>query len=312
MPKFIKCPEEVHALARKILREFETHAPLLKAKVEIDLVFALAEGNDAGMPGRSLRLGGYPCLGIARIIKYKDRVMGRGDVEVSIDGDWWAKATEAERRALLDHELHHFEIKMKGDRILKDDEGRPLVGMRKHDFDFGWFEIIAARHGLHSQEVQQARRMMEKSGKVLLGQMDLNFGSGEIKHTEVNFGKDLAVNSNGSAGCDEDEDLIQQCIEVIRSEQKASVSLLQRRKRIGYTQAARIMDELESRGIVGPSKGSEPRDILIDIAAQPSEQEETTVTFSMDGSKPVTLTEEKFKKAAAAVIAGALGRRKRK
>jgi DNA segregation ATPase FtsK/SpoIIIE, S-DNA-T family len=64
---------------------------------------------------------------------------------------------------------------------------------------------------------------------------------------------------------DEDEDLIQQCIEVIRSEQKASVSLMQRRLRLGYTRAARIMDELELRGIVGPSKGAEPRDILIDL-----------------------------------------------
>ena len=65
--------------------------------------------------------------------------------------------------------------------------------------------------------------------------------------------------------CDEDEDLIQQCIDVIRSEQKASVSLMQRRLRLGYTRAARIMDELERRGIVGPSKGAEPRDILIDL-----------------------------------------------
>ena len=67
------------------------------------------------------------------------------------------------------------------------------------------------------------------------------------------------------AACDEDEELIQQCIEVIRSEQKASVSLMQRRLRLGYTRAARIMDELENRGIVGPSKGAEPRDILIDL-----------------------------------------------
>ena len=68
-----------------------------------------------------------------------------------------------------------------------------------------------------------------------------------------------------NGGIDEDEELIQQCIEVIRSEQKASVSLMQRRLRLGYTRAARIMDELENRGIVGPSKGAEPRDILIDL-----------------------------------------------
>ena len=68
-----------------------------------------------------------------------------------------------------------------------------------------------------------------------------------------------------TAASGEDEELIQQCIEVIRSEQKASVSLMQRRLRLGYTRAARIMDELELRGIVGPSKGAEPRDILIDL-----------------------------------------------
>lgn len=72
-------------------------------------------------------------------------------------------------------------------------------------------------------------------------------------------------NHDSEGGIDEDEEIIQQCIEVIRSEQKASVSLLQRRLLLGYTRAARIMDELEGRGIVGPSKGAEPRDILIDL-----------------------------------------------
>ncbi len=72
-------------------------------------------------------------------------------------------------------------------------------------------------------------------------------------------------NFEDEGGIDEDEEVIQQCIEVIRSEQKASVSLLQRRLRLGYGRAARIMDELENRGIVGPSKGAEPRDILIDL-----------------------------------------------
>ncbi|MBI3880399.1 MAG: DNA translocase FtsK [Verrucomicrobia bacterium] len=67
------------------------------------------------------------------------------------------------------------------------------------------------------------------------------------------------------SGCGEDEKIIQDCIEVIRSEQKASVSLLQRRLRLGYGRAARIMDELEGRGIVGPNNGAEPREILIDL-----------------------------------------------
>ena len=74
-----------------------------------------------------------------------------------------------------------------------------------------------------------------------------------------------ASSLDDQGGIDEDEEIIQDCIEVIRSEQKASVSLLQRRLRLGYGRAARIMDELENRGIVGPSNGAEPRDILIDL-----------------------------------------------
>jgi len=75
--------------------------------------------------------------------------------------------------------------------------------------------------------------------------------------------KPTTTYETGASG--EDEELIQSSIEVIRTEHKASVSLLQRRLRLGYTRAARIMDELEDRGIVGPSKGAEPRDILIDL-----------------------------------------------
>jgi S-DNA-T family DNA segregation ATPase FtsK/SpoIIIE len=85
---------------------------------------------------------------------------------------------------------------------------------------------------------------------------------------EVEIHQQLSKPAGGleeESGIDEDEEIIQDCIEVIRSEQKASVSLLQRRLRLGYGRAARIMDELENRGIVGPSKGAEPRDILIDL-----------------------------------------------
>lgn len=64
---------------------------------------------------------------------------------------------------------------------------------------------------------------------------------------------------------DADEEIINKCIDVIRNEKKASVSLLQRRLKLGYGRASRMMDALEERGIVGPSKGAEPRDILLDL-----------------------------------------------
>jgi S-DNA-T family DNA segregation ATPase FtsK/SpoIIIE len=72
---------------------------------------------------------------------------------------------------------------------------------------------------------------------------------------------------------EEDEELVEQALEVIRQTNRASVSVLQRRLRIGYTRAARIMDLLEERGYVGPNKGAEPRDILIDLDSKvPAEQ----------------------------------------
>lgn len=67
----------------------------------------------------------------------------------------------------------------------------------------------------------------------------------------------------GNDVSDADEEIIQKCIEVIVQEQKASTSLLQRRLRLGYTRAARMMDILEERNIIGPGDGAKARDILI-------------------------------------------------
>ena len=64
---------------------------------------------------------------------------------------------------------------------------------------------------------------------------------------------------------DADEEIVQKCMEVIRQEKKASTSLLQRRLRLGYTRAARMMDILEQRGIIGPGEGAKPREILINV-----------------------------------------------
>jgi S-DNA-T family DNA segregation ATPase FtsK/SpoIIIE len=68
---------------------------------------------------------------------------------------------------------------------------------------------------------------------------------------------------SGTVGEFED-DLVPDAIEVIRNSKRASTSLLQRRLKIGYNRAARIMELLEAEGIVGPENGSSPREILID------------------------------------------------
>ncbi len=64
---------------------------------------------------------------------------------------------------------------------------------------------------------------------------------------------------------DADEELVDKCLEIIQQEKKASTSMLQRRLRLGYTRAARIVDILEQRGILGPKDGARDREILVDL-----------------------------------------------
>ena len=63
----------------------------------------------------------------------------------------------------------------------------------------------------------------------------------------------------------DDEKLYKKAIGVLRATKRASTSTLQRRLRIGYNRAARIVDLMEERGIVGPENGSSPREILVDL-----------------------------------------------
>jgi S-DNA-T family DNA segregation ATPase FtsK/SpoIIIE len=63
----------------------------------------------------------------------------------------------------------------------------------------------------------------------------------------------------------DDEELYQQALDVLKASRRASTSMLQRRLRIGYNRAARIMEIMEEKGIVGPENGSSPREILVDL-----------------------------------------------
>ncbi|MDD3180222.1 MAG: DNA translocase FtsK [Opitutaceae bacterium] len=86
---------------------------------------------------------------------------------------------------------------------------------------------------------------------------------------------DRAASEDDEDGDDEDEgeeddlgdddELYRQAIDVLKSTRRASTSMLQRRLRIGYNRAARIMEIMEGKGIVGPENGSSPREILVDL-----------------------------------------------
>lgn len=144
------------------MQEFESHHALTGVGIKIDYVFAFPDYDEAtGEPtNNAINKGGIKALGVARKLNLKDRTKGLGDAEILLDGDWWEDATEKERRALLDHELHHLVATSK-----VDDLGRPKLKLRKHDFEVGWFHIIAQRHGVHSQEQKQAGFIMESAGQ---------------------------------------------------------------------------------------------------------------------------------------------------
>ena len=76
-------------------------------------------------------------------------------------------------------------------------------------------------------------------------------------------GEEGGGDEDGDMG--DDSDLFQQALDVLKSTKRASTSMMQRRLRIGYNRAARIMDLMEDKGIVGPENGSSPREILVDL-----------------------------------------------
>ena len=86
----------------------------------------------------------------------------------------------------------------------------------------------------------------------------------EIERRAEQGGKSSAAPSGAQEADEQDGDeLTPAAVEVLLETGQASVSMLQRRLKLGYARAARIMDELEEKGIVGPFEGSKPRQILV-------------------------------------------------
>lgn len=77
-----------------------------------------------------------------------------------------------------------------------------------------------------------------------------------------------------SAGDDDDDDLYEEAREAVVSAGKASTSYLQRKLRVGYSRAARLMDILEERGVIGAQDGSKPREILEGGGGEDSEEQQ--------------------------------------
>ncbi len=98
------------------------------------------------------------------------------------------------------------------------------------------------------------------------GEYQSNYDQDVIDQIEKNAAETQAANEGGSrtdADGDGYDDMLPAAVEVVVEAGLASVSLLQRRLKLGYSRAARIVDEMEGMGIVGPYEGSKPRKVMI-------------------------------------------------
>ena len=92
----------------------------------------------------------------------------------------------------------------------------------------------------------------------------IEFVKGQVETTEYNEDVLSRIErTNVQESADDADELLPDAIELVVSSGQASVSMLQRRFRIGYNRAARIVDMMEARGIIGPQDGSRPRQVLL-------------------------------------------------
>ena len=104
------------------------------------------------------------------------------------------------------------------------------------------------------EEIERVIAHVKQTGNVEYSQEVIN-------HIERQAEGDSS--GDGYRGAEDEDELLPEAITIVVESGQASVSMLQRRLKLGYARAARLVDQMEQRGIVGPFEGSKPRKVLL-------------------------------------------------
>ena len=114
------------------------------------------------------------------------------------------------------------------------------------------------------EEIERVVDYVKQSGEAEYSQDVMDKIEQAVKEKEKGVGK--SAGAPEPAGESPDDELLSAAVDVVLETGQASVSMLQRRLKLGYARAARLVDQMEERGYVGPFEGSKPRQLLIDKA----------------------------------------------
>ena len=137
---------------------------------------------------------------------------------------------------------------------------------------------------ISSEEIERVVSFVKENGEADYDESVIDKINAAVAEKEKGNAKSGGNAPSEQSAADEGDEMLPAAIDVVMETGQASVSMLQRRLKLGYSRAARIVDEMETRGIVGPFEGSKPRQILI--------TQEQWLALKMKGAYGLTPPEE--------------------
>ena len=116
---------------------------------------------------------------------------------------------------------------------------------------------------ISSEEIERVVNFVKENGETDYDESVIDKINAAVAEKEKGNAKSGGNAPSEQSAADEGDEMLPAAIDVVMETGQASVSMLQRRLKLGYSRAARIVDEMETRGIVGPFEGSKPRQLLI-------------------------------------------------